>query len=225
MIKSTNYKTINRIALKKLNLLICTLFYESNFKKVILKKDGNVLLIKRNFLFFRTGVKIPIYDLLLEEIPMAISMELFNSIDFAKHLRLMLIERINAIGEGKVIYKIESLIDYLHKEVELRHLISRIPDVLPIPLPVPNDHIVITTTGEHEDTHPISVKDSLFFIFKGLVEGTYKNSVRVARVYTLILALNALRILYSPVSQTLSLNAGSYWNTIVNPFKMFLNTS
>lgn len=219
MIKSINYNLLSKKSKLKFNILIYTLFKENNFKKIKIHKNGNVTLLKKGFLFFRKGVRKQLIDLLFNDIPLALSTELYNSTDFAKYLSETLLERLSRIGAGREIYKIEDIIDYLHKELELHQLIKDRYDEQII-VPSPNTILV----DNQKMNNLVLFKDNLFYIFKGIVEASFRNSVKVARVYTFIFALNALRMIYSPVTQTINSNLISRWESFTTPIKLFFNT-
>lgn len=227
MIKKVNYNKISSKAVTQLKLLIQTLFPQSNFKRIKLRNDGNVLLLRSGLPFFRNGVSVHISQLLFDEIPRAISIELYNSTDFTHYLREKIItnldEKVFGLSE---IARIEGIIDFLHSEAMRWKLFIPKEDIQIMAMPLLNKDKVINIEAEESDYLPVRRVDNIFYIFNHMVNEIVRNSAKYARVTMFVMALELFKVLHAPIVVQVATKYKPYMTSLVTPFKMCIfNTS
>lgn len=228
MIKRTNYRKLDKRIKNMLTIIVCTLFPESKFKRIRIKKDGNIILIQEDKPFFRKGIKTHLSTILFQDIPAAISQDLYNSIDFATHLRKKLFDEMADIDvELPELTRMSRIINYIHTELILKDLIVSRKEVEFTPVfPILNEDKIINVEADTMDTHPMRWDDNLLFIFRGILHKRWGNSSKWLKVAAFAIALNLARVVYSPVTASAVTDYKYYVHHIITPLKMcFFNTS
>lgn len=202
MLKYTNYNNLSLDAKSKLQRIIDRLYTSIGINKFNIKSDGTVQLIERSYLFglIKIGVKKPIFELLNDDIPRAISMELWGSLDLSSHIRNELIKELNNNDYHSEINKVSSMINCLYKILEGRDEYEQIVNEMinyklsnkVICLPE-SEAIFINSTS---DTNVVTKKqDALFLIFRDLMYNRRIQLRGIGYASILFLALNAMRII------------------------------
>jgi hypothetical protein len=191
MIESTNYKQLSKSTLSRLQLLLHSL-YPDALKRIRVKKNGTVVLIKS---LFKRNIRIHISDLIFGQIPRALSLDRYNSLDFVDYINEKVLENMNKyeVSEiNKVTAVINELTYWLNKKGEEAEIVEESYT------PALGGKTIVIEPREEKQEGLILFKDHLFHIFQGIMR-------KKQFAYSLILTLG-LRLSIPLMEQASRLN-------------------